>query len=364
MKTDVEDLPALTSLRFFAAASIVIYHAKLYTSWPLLGDAPATLISGVSFFFALSGFILMHVYSNRPEVGYWQFLKLRLARVWPVHAATFLLTATLVTPATFHGVGWFSEVWTAISNLLLTHAAVPYMAYGFSWNAVSWSISTEFFFYMAFPLLLPCILRAWPIWLGYTFILAFSICFALYLAGLPVISDNVYELTLFSGIYTNPAVRGLEFVLGMATWVLWDRHLRRRSFSLVCWSNVEFAAILAAAFWFMPGGGFDRVGLYVIPGWAQPWYGPAGSSLLFAILIAVFAGGRGVGGRFLAFRPLVWLGEVSFCIYMLHMILFKVVAAKDQALLSLEFYVPLLLMLSAALHYFVELPARRVIRRL
>jgi hypothetical protein len=57
-------LNALTSLRFFAAFAIVVEHSRglllppdILTDWPL--------DQGVSFFFVLSGFILVYVY---PEI--------------------------------------------------------------------------------------------------------------------------------------------------------------------------------------------------------------------------------------------------------------------------------------------------------
>jgi hypothetical protein len=57
MRSSVEDLKPLTSLRFFAALAIVLLHAKLYTKWGWLQPIQIPLGQGVSFFFVLSGFI-------------------------------------------------------------------------------------------------------------------------------------------------------------------------------------------------------------------------------------------------------------------------------------------------------------------
>jgi peptidoglycan/LPS O-acetylase OafA/YrhL len=54
-----QKLDALTSLRFFAAAMIVVHHGhRVFGSMGLAESLP--LDQGVSFFFVLSGFILAY----------------------------------------------------------------------------------------------------------------------------------------------------------------------------------------------------------------------------------------------------------------------------------------------------------------
>ena len=92
----VEKLDALTSLRFFAAAMIVIYHLNQNNASNLpmfLGTL--TLTAGVSFFFILSGFILTYVYSATPKLNVQRFL---VARVRLLQLATVLI----MFPWTYH----------------------------------------------------------------------------------------------------------------------------------------------------------------------------------------------------------------------------------------------------------------------
>ena len=85
-----ENLKPLTTMRFFAAAWVVLYHY-----WPLLvaGEKPALVARGylgVELFFVLSGFILSHVYLESfgaRTFSYGRFLWARLARIYPVHLA-------------------------------------------------------------------------------------------------------------------------------------------------------------------------------------------------------------------------------------------------------------------------------------
>lgn len=230
---DNRNLLPLTSLRFFAAMMIVAHHLPLYFPETYAKAAPPTLVHGVSFFFVLSGFILTHAYKEKPWPGYWQFLALRAGRLWPVHAfAIMILVLSVLVPdsfvrhdsITFDGPGFFDR-WFALGlNLTMLQSWSPYTVQAFSWNSPAWSISTEFAFYLAFPFLLVNVERNWH-WklLGAALIVGWFLAIA---SGLPVVSatDAVDKASL---TYANPLFRGFEFCLGMATWVLWDRHIRR-----------------------------------------------------------------------------------------------------------------------------------------
>ena len=53
------------------------------------------------------------------------------------------------------------------ANFLMVHGSIPSAPWYFSYNSVSWSISTEFFFYLMFPLLIWNWTRtAWWKWLA------------------------------------------------------------------------------------------------------------------------------------------------------------------------------------------------------
>jgi peptidoglycan/LPS O-acetylase OafA/YrhL len=184
-------LPALTSLRFFAAAAIVAFHIM-----PMHGiPRNLALANGVSFFFVLSGFILTYNYrdlSGRLR----QFYIARFARLWPVHVLTLCLAVLLIP---FKG-GPFDLV----LNLLLVHAWVPVRETVFSFNGVSWSVSAEVFFYLAFPLLL----AVRSIWLWYVGIVLWT--------GLAVSVANYFSNdNALVFVLQNPTVRFLEFATGV-----------------------------------------------------------------------------------------------------------------------------------------------------
>jgi peptidoglycan/LPS O-acetylase OafA/YrhL len=89
-------LDALTSIRFFLSAMVVVFHFTAGRFSSEIGPLPNFVYSmgplAVSWFFMLSGFIIAHNYptlSTNQERR--KFLALRIARLWPVHAV--ILTA-------------------------------------------------------------------------------------------------------------------------------------------------------------------------------------------------------------------------------------------------------------------------------
>jgi peptidoglycan/LPS O-acetylase OafA/YrhL len=158
----IKKLDALTSLRFFAAALIVIGHSHpLFGSCGLANAAP--LGQGVSFFFVLSGFILSWNYPSlvgtKERINFWVA---RFARIWPLHAVTCLMWIAIVANFKPSGFGWdITCLLKLISNLLLVQAWIPLHDWALSYNGVSWSISAEFFFYALFPILVTFIQKSW-----------------------------------------------------------------------------------------------------------------------------------------------------------------------------------------------------------
>jgi peptidoglycan/LPS O-acetylase OafA/YrhL len=146
-------LNALTSLRFFAALTIVVEHSRgTFLSERVLAAWP--LDQAVAFFFVLSGFVLFHVYPDLPNrqaiVRFWLA---RVARLWPAHLGALLVLLLLAGNQMYRLLGTDS-VPIIVANVLLVHAWIPLRDFYFSLNAVSWTISTEWAFYLLFPVLI------------------------------------------------------------------------------------------------------------------------------------------------------------------------------------------------------------------
>jgi peptidoglycan/LPS O-acetylase OafA/YrhL len=316
-KFQVPKLHALTSLRFFAAAMIVMLHSQAYFG-AIKPLARFTLTQGVCFFFVLSGFILTYAYPSLDMRGARRFLVARLARIVPLHVVAFLLYV-IALPAWYrdsvsrdtHGAGLLS--------LFLLQAWVPVYRVQTAFNGVSWSLSVELFFYLCFPLLLWRWRRTWRVKLALAFLL---VCGAIlvanrWLAHLPR-GAEVRDV-----VYFYPLARLWEFVVGVATAHLW-RSLRPR---IRCerWIGTALeVAILAATFaaMFASGAWARHMGHWAIVGpGGEAWLASSGFVCLpFAALICVMAFEWGWVARFLACRPFVLLGEISYSLYLLHLL--------------------------------------------
>jgi peptidoglycan/LPS O-acetylase OafA/YrhL len=360
---EVADLKPLTSLRFVAAMMIVVLHAKLYFPWHWLEYAPGSLVHGVSFFFVLSGFILTHAYTSQSFPGYGRFIWKRFARLWPVHVFALAMLVTFVRPdsITFDGPGFFSKWYALLSNLTLTQSIVPLKAYTFSYNSVSWSISTEAFFYLAFPLLLVNIRKTWLLKLIVSGVCALLWALAFRMAGTPI-DGGMDQITLASAIYANPIVRGFEFCLGVSTWVVWDRYIKRPRLSAGTWTAIEGFTIAATIAWlyFAVGALSNAIQHETL----RALFNENGSCCVFAILIAVIASGRGWFGKALSRKPFIFLGHISFSIYMLHQILMKMFFTWNQAqTVSPLAFLAALLFIASATYIMIEAPAQRLLTK-
>ena len=144
-------LPAVTSLRFFAAFHVALFHLNemgAITGPHWLKTFAGIGYVGVSFFFVLSGFILVYTYAGR-NVVLGEFYQTRFARIYPAYLFSLVLTfpffcfGALKMHVPFF---YFAEqhfTLSAVLVLLLLQSWVPQAA--LSWNAVAWSRSSKRF---------------------------------------------------------------------------------------------------------------------------------------------------------------------------------------------------------------------------
>jgi peptidoglycan/LPS O-acetylase OafA/YrhL len=356
---DAESLKPLTSLRFVAAAMVVCFHASIAFHWPWLKHIPTAFATSVSFFFVLSGFILSYVYTSRDFPGYVPFLRARFARLWPLQvlAVILLIAVAPLDLITSNGPGIFNKWATLAANLSLTQALVPYPAYFYSWNFASWSISTEMGFYLAFPFLLMNIRRTWHRKLLGSVAIAYALVAIMKMLGLPY-DGEYHTISMHAVCIANPLFRGVEFCMGMATWALWDRYVKHWTLSFAAWTLLEVTALAIVVIWLTLC--FDPLEDMIPPGSGRLLFDFHSSCLLYAFLIVVLASGRGLVGRLLSRRLFVFLGEISFSVYMLHLVLMATFVYHFQGAMSSPLpYFTVLLLLATASYLLVEKPAQR-----
>jgi peptidoglycan/LPS O-acetylase OafA/YrhL len=345
-----KDIRPLTSLRFFAAMWVVLYHF-----WPNLSGTMPALVGkgylGVELFFTLSGFILSHVYLDSVGQGgfrYFGFLWARLARVYPLHLATLAGVGVMALAAQAAGRAIDANIlsWPSLpANLLMVHAWGLAPAAG--WNHPSWSISAEWFAYLTFPAFAWAALRLIDRpWLAVAAALAALV--ALYAAFERLCGFSLTHATIAWG-----ALRIVPcFALGCAVNLLW------RSNPLAS----RRAAGLGALF----SGAAILIGAQI----------GAPDALLVALFGALILGlaslsstGENTGGG----RLFVYFGEISYSIYMICIpwkLLFvnsvSTVFGFDKAHLPLGvwiIFVASVIPLAALSYQLIERPARGLMRR-
>jgi peptidoglycan/LPS O-acetylase OafA/YrhL len=303
-------LKSLNALRFLAALLVFSQHVPAFRT----GDGHC----GVAFFFILSGFILTYTYQPTlarprwPDV--WRFWINRLVRIYPVHMLAFILFLPYWWPALRVQAGTYLTC--AWRNLSLTHAWSHDGHIYFSFNAPSWSLCNECFFYVCFPALLWVLNRAggrsWrlalvlPLWL---LELAYCSC---YCDG----PDFIWRA------YINPWLRLIDFTIGMLlglSFIQKGTAGLRQSFGLATALELTAVGVLLAAFY----SGHDipaavRMGAYF--------------TLPMAGIVFIFAHDAGVLSRFLSRQPFQFLGDISFSFFLLHFVLIGLWAKCEMVL--------------------------------
>ena len=144
-------LKALTGLRCFAAVNIVLFHFSNPQWFGFLAPVVNAGFISVSYFILLSGFVLAYNYSERARAGELdrvRFWKARFTRIYPIYLLSLLLgLGTLGTEygSHTHGMFWAGVVLTP----LLLQGWIPAIATFL--NTPAWTMSAEAFYYTIFP---------------------------------------------------------------------------------------------------------------------------------------------------------------------------------------------------------------------
>jgi peptidoglycan/LPS O-acetylase OafA/YrhL len=347
-----DDIKPLTGLRFIAA-----FWLLLYFFWDRLGLMPRAEVPlindgamGVDLFFILSGFILAHVYGPQVEAktfNWGGFIWARLARVYPLHVACLFAMIALWAAATAIGAPLQQEAFVVSqipAHLLLVQA------WGFvgsdGWNFPSWSISAEWFAYLTFPVTfaIAALFRRMPL-LGLTFAGAMFV-------GLIAVA-HAMGFVLIDMTWQGGALRIIpSFLMGIMLWMV------GRNVTMPAWAaqaGVVISLLLVI--------GLASLNIAAEMVW------PALAGIVFFLAET----SKHEGKALCASKRWVYLGEISFAAYMVHLpvdivfyqIVERLVGKPDGALaLGIGFVAMVVSWVIAALaHALIENPARNFMRK-
>jgi len=353
---------SLTGVRGIAAIWVAMFHG--YGMLPIDPGFPQAVRNmiqcgwvAVDLFFVLSGYVICYVHlSDFKRFSWsstWHFWKLRLARIYPAHLVMtlawlpVLIVATVVFPETLTPSVREQFSGTAlIAALTLTNGwGLPHSE---GWNGVSWSVGSEWFAYLTFPVLAILLNR-----IG-------TSRAALLLAGTSMIVPLVLAIVVNGGDHFmlpwSWAIVRVEtaFILGSAIYLMNQRMNQRLSAAGLLIASVISIFIIAAR-----GAPGLEIGALIV---------------CFAVLIASLAKSPKIGDWIFGSRFLVFLGKISYSIYLSHYLVVVVLrhisekivrgaASPLQSSLMLVAYLVIIVVVGYWLFTAVEDPARRVLRR-
>lgn len=326
---------------------VVLHHTRklIFEGLPSSAWLQPLLAAGnfaVPLFFVLSGYVLGLRYASvfrdfnlRMVFG---FLLLRLGRIYPVHlftlgiaVALFVLGILPKAPAT--------SLSRLAENILLIQAWTH--PFHMSWNYPAWSISSEWFAYLLFPAV--CGIGVLRTRVGLQLLLVVSCLMSVFvyafLQRMPFIGLAAVVPPFCGGIALATLARpGDAGVFGAS------------------WYRFACPAILVLPF-FVPTG---------------PWQASALLALFFVVVWSL--GLSGSRPRLLQARPLVFLGDISYSLYMTHALVLAVLAHLQVSSVLQAASLPVRAAILAAMfvaiflaalgcHFAVERPARGWVRR-
>lgn len=299
---------SLTAMRGVAALLVAFFHLRFgvmgvpwFDAWIFRFRFGDRGYLWVDFFFILSGFILAYRYGETCQTLSWKnyghFIWQRFARIWPLHLVTMGLA--IVYLALKFGAGYLTRA-SIVANFFLVHSWGHYFAPPL--NFPSWSLSCEWGAYLLLPFYL---FLAHPLRRGRLHLVLIAALLAL-LAW--------YATRFGGGTLDQLREHGglgrclIEVAIGVSLFRLhtslrvWKTSCRKVAAQRITTGSDLIAAVIFCA-------------IFVVFTYTRSdlWFVPLAGALILALSLA-----EGPFSFLLQRRPMVFLGEISFSIYMLH----------------------------------------------
>lgn len=339
----------ITFTRFIAALLIVIFHCGrgLY---PFNNKYISFIFQqanlGVSYFFILSGFVMVIAYNNQKNIDFINYLKNRFARIYPIYLLSILLLIIFKLGTNINTLDMFL-------SLFMLQSWIPGKALIINFPA--WSLSVELFFYITFPFLMNIIytklkLKSTAIWI-ILFWLVSQLLFHLVTYGLVKVPN--YSI---NDIYYHPLMHLNEFLIGNIAGLFFVKKLKnhKNNYLIIILIIITLIILLLR---FSIGLDFHN-GLLAV---------------LFVPLILFISISNDKLTKVFSKKIFVFLGEISFGIYILQIPIWTIFSdyrmdkyfGIDKELnSSMSFFVRLMfLIITSSLSYLLlEKPLRTIIK--
>jgi peptidoglycan/LPS O-acetylase OafA/YrhL len=318
MKTTAH-IPELDGVRGIAILMVVVFHAFLFIHCPMLGVISKLAsygFAGVDLFFVLSGFLITGILLNaKVRPGYFRnFYAKRALRIWPLFYLLLLVSFGLVPMLILHAHVFMDELAYLQSRSPLVYILLIQNVWyagktGPVMLSMTWSLAIEEQFYIVWPwLVLFCSRRR----------------LACILAAIFVISPLLRLWASVHGVSADAIRFGTWFRLdGLSLGALIAVYCKSAYFSVrrIKWVAVAALAMgVPASLWFLAGHsqalwplGWSMISLASLGGVAFAIWCCRADSILGAPLRASW---------------LRYIGQVSYCLYLVHTPIYYVLASK------------------------------------
>ena len=366
-------IPILDMFRLIGALFVVLVHYEIiFGHFVIYGSLGTTALS---WFFILSGFIITYNYPNLKTVSdYKKFYAHRFIRIYPIYILSIFVAASFVVFG-YNTLNeqFFAEVrrpfeisydlpqqkdsafWTIalLRHLTFTQSVTSIETLKMVFNGPLWSLVLEIYFYLIFPIFLYLLrpistLRRILI----AFVAGYILQFALIQYFLPSAeSYNIMNLNV--PVYTNPAIRGIEFIFGM---------LLYKAFALLpeitTNSKPGLIPLLLAIIFYLT---INVIGERYVPYQYSVFFlaVPACTLLVFTMVrYNWYPSGT-------LYKFCLWAGGISYVLYCFHWPLMEMIQFWDIVPQSIPFPIHLtlliavLLIASQIIYKYVETPIRK-----
>ncbi|TYP71413.1 acyltransferase family protein [Paenibacillus methanolicus] len=355
----------LDSLRGLASFSVMLHHFLLAGPAILwiskVENTPLHFFwsghSGVLLFFLLSGFVLSLPFYKNKNLPYGQYLVKRICRIWLPYIFSVglgILAMTLLkTGANPELSSWFNEKWAneLTPGIIINHIFLIGDFHHNIFDPVYWSLIHEMRISIIFPLLIILIIR-----LNWKTNIAIGVFVSMLAYAVRYVLNNYTSYNDYQTGFADTLHYSFIFMAG-ALLAKHRDHLGRLYTMINPFSKWALFAFLVLTYtypyWFLP----DTNILHL-------WVGDNFVVLMGSCLMIWFSLNSKTLSKILNIRPIVFLGKISYSLYLIHTIvllgMLNQLYGKLPVSLIWLITAVISVVLASAAYYWVEEPSIKI----
>lgn len=316
-------IKSIQSIRFYIILSIFITHFYFLGNTPYISDIYTKYLSngalGVTFFFILSGFVMRLGYGDKFQKislnNYISFMKKRISKIYPIYIiSTIIMFIFILYQNNFVSNIIISNLKRLILCIPLLQTLIPIQDVNQSFNGATWFLATLFILYIITPFLLKFnnsnkdSLKKSIICMFLTYIV-----YTIFLYLIITYSPNKYRIGL---MYCSPYMRVFQYILGilLGNVFLLIKDTIKNHKNIYSFFEILSTFLYVICFAFSP-----IISKRIINSDLSIMISYSVYIFLSMFIIFIFSLERGVISKFLSMSKNIYLGSISFYIYIIHL---------------------------------------------